>query len=56
MSVGVAAIGLLAIVSMLIHTINDTLRQLRNANRAARRPAPTQRDARQQPSERSHAA
>jgi heme exporter protein D len=56
MSVGVAAIGLLAIVSMLIHTINDTLRLLRNANRAARRTAPTQRDARERPSERSRAA
>ena len=52
----VFAIGLLALVCMLIHTINDTLRQLRNANRAARRAVPAQSDARRRPSERSRAA
>jgi hypothetical protein len=52
----VFAIALLAIVTVLIHTINDTLRSLRAANRAARRTPLTQSDARRRPSERSRAA
>ena len=37
----VFAIGLLTLATMLIHTINGTLRELRSANRVrARRPPP----------------
>jgi hypothetical protein len=52
----VFAIGLLAIATLLIHTISDTLSRLRAANRAARRTAPTQGVARRRPSEWSRAA
>src|SRR6266568_263171 len=40
-SSAVFAIGLVAVFAALIHTISDTLRQLRTAKRTLRKPRPT---------------